>query len=70
MTYQEVLAAASRIAGDNCDRLPPCEANDAYCACVRLAKLALNVGDELDVTAAYDKQADRDAQPIIVETES
>ena len=55
LNFNLVMGAAMRLAEDTEDRcacLPPCQGNDWECACIRRAKLVLNIGG--DITKTWD----------------
>jgi hypothetical protein len=58
MELHRVVRAARRIGADpdgyeSCGMMAPCAAEDDFCRCTRLAKLALDCHD--NVTAAFDR---------------
>ena len=57
LNFNLVMGAAMRLAEDfedPCECLPPCQREDWECACVRRAKLVLNIVG--DITKTWDER--------------
>ena len=56
LNFNLVMGAATRLAEDfedPCECLPPCQREDRECACIRRAKLVLNIVG--DITKTWDE---------------
>ena len=57
LNFNLVMGAAMRLAEDTedrCECLPPCQREDWECACIRRAKLVLNIVG--DITKIWDER--------------